>query len=145
MIRGDSSDYELLEKWSKDFDCQGHYTCEIGVREGLGSKIIMDNCRNSYLHVGVDPYANLKYQHYDKGPAYTADYTDQMRDSLVADFIEYTNQGKFRLANTTDVAFMADPANQDSTFAFVHFDGKRCHDGGDLVCKSCGSSYSICI
>tara|TARA_R100001594_G_scaffold3922_2_gene14388 strand:- start:4182 stop:4739 length:558 start_codon:yes stop_codon:yes gene_type:complete len=123
MIRGDSSDYELLEKWSKDFDCQGHYTCEIGVREGLGSKIIMDNCRNSYLHVGVDPYANLKYQHYDKGPAYTADYTDQMRDSLVADFIEYTNQGKFRLANTTDVAFMADPANQDSTFAFVHFDG----------------------
>ena len=33
-IRGDSSDYELLEKWAKNFDCEGHYTCEIGVREG---------------------------------------------------------------------------------------------------------------
>jgi hypothetical protein len=56
MIRGDSSDYDLLEKWTKDFDCQGYKTCEIGVREGLGSKIIMDNVRNNYIHVGVDPY-----------------------------------------------------------------------------------------
>jgi hypothetical protein len=31
MIRGDSKDYELLEKWTKDFDCQGYKTCEIGV------------------------------------------------------------------------------------------------------------------
>ena len=31
MIRGDSSDYELLEKWTKGFDCQGYKTCEIGV------------------------------------------------------------------------------------------------------------------
>jgi hypothetical protein len=40
MIRGDSKDYELLEKWTKDFDCQGYKTCEIGVREGLGSKLL---------------------------------------------------------------------------------------------------------
>ena len=58
--------YELLEKWAKDFDCQGYKSCEIGVRKGLGSKIIMDNVINNYIHVGVDPYANLKYQHYDR-------------------------------------------------------------------------------
>jgi hypothetical protein len=40
MIRGDSTDYELLEKWSKGFDCQGFKSCEIGVREGLGSKLL---------------------------------------------------------------------------------------------------------
>ena len=28
MIRGDSKDYELLEKWTKGFDCMGHKTCE---------------------------------------------------------------------------------------------------------------------
>ena len=55
MIKGDSAEYDLLEKWSKDFDCQGYKTCEIGVREGLGSKIIMDGVRNNYIHVGVDP------------------------------------------------------------------------------------------
>ena len=51
MIRGDSTDYELLTKWSKGFDCQGFKSCEIGVREGLGSKIIIDNVLNNYIHV----------------------------------------------------------------------------------------------
>ena len=43
MIKGDSSDYNLLEQWTKDFDCDGFASVEIGVREGMGSKIIMDN------------------------------------------------------------------------------------------------------
>ena len=86
MIRGDSKEYELLEKWTKDFDCDGYKTVEIGVREGLGSKIMMDNCKNSFMHIGIVPYNNLKYQHYDNGPAYTADYTNEMRDQLLKDF-----------------------------------------------------------
>ena len=60
MIKGDSEEYDLLEKWAK-FDCQGHYSCEIGVRQGLGSKIIMDNVTNNYMHVGIDPYGCLLY------------------------------------------------------------------------------------
>ena len=63
MIRGDSGDYDLLEKWSKNFDCNGHHTCELGVREGQGSKIIIDNVLNNYFHIGVDPYGDLKYKH----------------------------------------------------------------------------------
>ena len=41
MIKGDSrsDEYDLLEKWSKDFDCAGYYSCEIGVREGLVLKL----------------------------------------------------------------------------------------------------------
>jgi hypothetical protein len=123
MIRGDSKDYDLLEKWSKNFDCQGYKTCEIGVREGLGSKIIMDGVLNNYIHVGVDPYANLKYQHYDNGPAYTADYTDEMRDTLLYDLMPYRKQGKFTLCNMTDEDFMNVSKHKDSKFAFVHFDG----------------------
>ena len=123
MIRGDSSDYQLLEKWTKGFDCQGYKTCEIGVREGLGSKIIMDNVVNSYIHVGVDPYGNLKYQHYDDTGAYTCDYTDDMRDTMLNDFKPYLNQGKFTLCNMTDTKFMNDTEHRHSTFAFVHFDG----------------------
>ena len=123
MIRGDSKDYELLEKWTKDFDCQGYKTCEIGVREGLGSKIIMDNVRNNYIHVGVDPYGNLKYQHYDNTGEYTCDYTDDMRDTMLNDFKSYRNQGRFTLCNMTDTQFMNDSEHRHSTFAFVHFDG----------------------
>ena len=123
MIRGDSKDYELLEKWTKGFDCMGHKTCEIGVREGLGSKIIMDNVVNNYLHVGVDPYGNLNYQHYDDTGSYTCDYTDDMRDTMLNDFKSYRNQGKFTLCNMTDTQFMNDSEHRHSTFAFVHFDG----------------------
>ena len=123
MIRGDSTDYELLTKWSKEFDCQGFKSCEIGVREGLGSKIIIDNVINNYIHVGVDPYGNLKYQHYDESPEYTCDYTDQMRDTMLNDFYTYRNEGKFTLANMTDVDFMTISEHANSKFALVHFDG----------------------
>ncbi len=132
MIKGDSSDYDLLEKWTKDFDCQGYKTCEIGVREGLGSKIIMDNVINNYIHVGVDPYGDRVYQHcddqadrtwigYEKGVAPT--YPDSMRDTLLYDMMPYRKQGKFTLCNMTDTEFMNESKHKDSKFAFVHFDG----------------------
>ena len=132
MIRGDSAEYELLEKWSKGFDCNGYYSCEIGVREGLGSKIIMDNVINNYLHIGIDPYGDLVYQHLDnqkdcqwegleKGVAPT--YSDKLRDQLLEDFKPYIEKGKFTLSNVTDTLFMTYPPNQDKKFAFVHFDG----------------------
>jgi len=132
MIRGDSTDYDLLEKWTKGFDCQGYKTCEIGVREGLGSKIIMDNVVNNYIHVGVDPYGDLEYQHcddqadriwqgFERGVAPT--YPDSMRDTMLHDFKPYRNQGKFTLCNMTDTKFMNDTEHRNSIFAFVHFDG----------------------
>ena len=133
MIRGDGYEYELLKKWAEGFDCQGYKSCEIGVREGLGSKIIMDNVINNYIHVGVDPYGNLAYQHYDRSYTrywqehrrgdITANYTDEMRDTMLKDFLPYRNEGKFTLANMTDTKFMMDPKHSESTYAFVHFDG----------------------
>ena len=132
MIRGDSTDYDLLEKWTKDFDCQGYKTCEIGVREGLGSKIIMDNVVNNYIHVGVDPYGDLVYQHCDDQPDRTwhgfekgvaPTYPNSMRDQMLYDFKPYRNEGNFVLCNMTDTQFMNDSEHKNSTFAFVHFDG----------------------
>jgi hypothetical protein len=89
----------------KNFDCQGYKTCEIGVREGLGSKIIMDNVVNNYFHVGVDPYGNLKYQHYDDTGKYQCDYTDDMRDQMLKDFESYIKTGKFSPCIMTDTRF----------------------------------------
>jgi len=133
-VRVDNGVYDpaILEKWSKGFDCNGYYSCEIGVREGLGSKIIMDNVVNNYLHIGIDPYGDLVYQHLDnqkdcqwegleKGVAPT--YSDNLRDQLLEDFKLYIEKGKFTLSNITDTLFMTYPPNQDKKFAFVHFDG----------------------
>jgi hypothetical protein len=122
----------LLEKWAKDFDCQGYKSCEIGVREGLGSKIIMDNIKNNYIHVGVDPYGDLVYEHLDNQEDFQWDgleqgvaptYPDSMRDTLLYDMMPYRKQGKFTLCNMTDTDFMNESKHKDSKFAFVFFDG----------------------
>ena len=47
MIKGDSVEYDKLTEWVKTLpfysESPSHIiTCEIGVREGLGSQIIMD-------------------------------------------------------------------------------------------------------
>ena len=98
MIKRDSSEYELLkyaaESCFKLNNPNYILSCENGVREGLGSKIIMDEITARmpgvlYKHIGIDPYGNLNYQHYDDSPAYTADYTDAMMKQMEKDFIRY--------------------------------------------------------
>tara|TARA_R100000005_G_C4792866_1_gene88709 strand:+ start:49 stop:465 length:417 start_codon:yes stop_codon:yes gene_type:complete len=130
MIRGDSGDYNLLDKWSKDFDCEGHYSCEIGVREGQGSKIIMDNVINNYFHIGVDPYGDLKYKHFDNDEKFYWDgspdgrpptYPNSMRDQMIKDFEEYTRRGKYHFVNKTDIDFMNDDNYKRMIFSFVFF------------------------
>jgi hypothetical protein len=141
MIRGDSGEYNLLEKWSKDFDCQGHYSCEIGVREGQGSKIILDNLINNYFHIGVDPYGDIQYKHFDgdenfhwtdfdgnilynpDGSFKKPTYPDSMRDQMIKDFADYTRRGKYHFVNKTDIDFMDDDSYKKMIFSFVFFDG----------------------
>ena len=123
MIRGDSKDYNLLDNWVRSLKV-GTVTlsCEIGVREGLGSKIIMDGIRDRtsiYSHFGIDPYNNLKYQHYDNSLSYTADYTDDMRLQLEKDLSVYP---EFKLFHMTDIQFM-EKHFEYFNYEFVHFDG----------------------
>ena len=124
-IKGDSSEYDLLQKWCEETTLTDLVmTCEIGVREGLGSKIIMDTFIDrvpvgNYKHIGIDPYGNLKYQHYDTSPAYTADYTENMRCQLQKDLSIYT---EFDLFHMTDVEFM-NRFWDTGPYNLVHFDG----------------------
>ena len=73
MIRGDSTEYELLKKWCETLPFLRNNISndiEIGVREGLGSQVIMMGIKSRignipYEHIGIDPYGDLKYQHFD--------------------------------------------------------------------------------
>jgi hypothetical protein len=139
MIRGDSSEYELLKKWCETTPVysprERFYSCEIGVREGLGSKIIMDSFKERiqgtpYMHFGVDPYGNLEYQHYDNTGAYTCDYTDDMYEQMMKDFESYP---MFYFTKMTDTEFMNQYTNIDY-FNFVHFDGP--HMTKDVITES---------
>jgi hypothetical protein len=81
VIKGDSSEYHLITKHIGKLELdQVTLTCEIGLREGLGSKIIMDAILDSkpilYKHIAVDPYNNLSYEHYDNEGSVVAGYTE---------------------------------------------------------------------
>jgi len=137
-IRGDSSEYELLkyaaESCFKLNNPNYILSCEIGVREGLGSKIMMDTLATKnqkvHYHIGIDPYGNLSYAHYDDNKAYRADYTNTMRDRLKKNFLAYPH---FHLMNMTDIEFMHRYRNglpvydrgpaRCSEYSCVHFDG----------------------
>ena len=105
MIKGDSSEYHLITKHIGKLKVdRATLTCEIGLREGLGSKIIMDAVRehkpNLYKHVAIDPYNNLRYKHYDKSESYTADYTEEMKQKTVSYL--YQNYPEFDFYHMTD-------------------------------------------
>jgi len=128
-IRGDSTEYEFLKKWCETlpfFEKPKSVTsCEIGVREGLGSKLIMMGIRERigrapYEHIGIDPYNNLHYQHYDDKKPETADYTEEMRAQMLKDLAD---EKSFNFYHCTDIQFMKLFNSVDKTFDLVHFDG----------------------
>jgi len=152
-IRGDSGEYDLLKKAAQScfkLDSSSYIlTCEIGVREGLGSKIMMDEMstknHGTHYHIGIDPYGSLKYPHFDDRnlpdnresrivaiePGGTgAKYSNTMRDQLKEDFLPYPN---FHLMNMTDTEFMDKYRNGFTVYeskpelleqyTCVHFDG----------------------
>mgnify|MGYP003132236807 CR=1 FL=1 len=131
-IRGDSQEYDLLKKWTETLPFYEEpkfvTTVEIGVREGLGSKVIMlaikerlGGAKIPYKHIGIDPYANLKYQHYDTSPEYTADYTDEMKQQMVKDFEDHP---EFIFYHMKDTEFMNEFVETGfKVYDLVHFDG----------------------
>ena len=130
MIKGDSTEYDLLESGCKLVPWPEILTAEIGVRQGQGSKIILDSFKEkNHWHIGIDPYGNLNYQHYDTTGSYTCDYTNSMKLQLLQD-LSYEN---FTLYSIGDDEFMKRfqdgvPIYKNkkeiiNTYDLVHFDG----------------------
>jgi len=147
MIRGDSTEYNLLQKWcetSPHANQEASMSCEIGVREGMSSKIILDYFKPQ-VHIGIDPYGSRIYQHYDPGMKLAHKqpdgswkpvrdnsedlplYTDEMYHQMMKDFAEYTN---FQMYKITDIDFMK-RFNYMDGYSFVHFDGP--HTTKDVI------------
>ena len=136
MIAGDSTEYELIsEEISKLNLDPVVLTCEIGLRRGLGSKTIMDAIisrgTEHYRHIAIDPYGNLKYQHYDDKPPYTADYTDSMKIETLYDLVKYKEFAFFEFPDTYFFETMSKgyPISIDGNtylkdkYTVVHLDG----------------------
>ena len=105
IIKGDSTEYELITKHICKLKLEPVVlTCEIGLREGLGSKIIMDAIRQlkpkCHKHIAVDPYNNYSYEHYDNEGSVVAGYTEEMKQKTVSYL--YQNYPEFDFYHMTD-------------------------------------------
>ena len=130
MIQGDSTEYEILKEACKTLNSDDLFTAEIGVRQGQGSKIILDELIfKKHWHIGIDPYGNLDYQHYDDSDSYTADYTNKMKQELIKD-LDYPNFTLYQLGDdefmqrfNDGVPIYRDKKEIRTKYDLVHFDG----------------------
>ena len=139
MIEGDSKDYNLLtkaaERVSQLESKRPLLTAEIGIRRGLGTKIILEYTRPKHsglhFHIGIDPYGNLNYPHYDNSEASVADYDSKMKAEHIKDFADKDN---YQFLNMTDMKFFEKyftgvlfynkgAEYHLNTYHLVHFDG----------------------
>jgi len=109
MIEGDSIEYELLEKLCSLIMSDSPFTCEIGVRLGKGSKTILESLKHKdHYHIGIDPYGDLDYQHFDNDSEWehnsgkSPTYPNSMRTTVLQN-LHFDN---FTLYQMSDDDFM---------------------------------------
>ena len=87
----DSREYDILVDAAKLIKNIDGFTCEIGVREGGGSKIIMDTIKESgknKIHIAIDPFGNIDYEHWENRKD-KIDYTNKMKNNMLKNLYEY--------------------------------------------------------
>ena len=105
MIKGDSIEYDILELACDSLKSKKLFTCEIGVREGEGSKIILEKFKDrDHWHIGIDPYGNILYKHFDQqdkmlwnGKPNPPRYSNSMKGKLIKDLSEYDNFSLYQM------------------------------------------------
>tara|TARA_R110000851_G_scaffold189020_2_gene339105 strand:+ start:142 stop:747 length:606 start_codon:yes stop_codon:yes gene_type:complete len=144
MIEGDSLEYEVFEETISNLSNPIGATIEIGVRRGMGSKMIIDSFRKHHPnvklnHLGIDPYGNIEYNPDEAHKNVRLDYTNDMKRDALLDFTkEYP---EFNLVCLEDTEFFDRYADgypiydqykiMLSKYDVVHFDGP--HDVASIL------------
>ena len=135
----DSLEYETLYEAAQSIKNVKGMTCELGVRRGGGTKVIIDGLLNNgdlhRQHVCVDPYGNIDYPRGDEGEIIHQDYHNQMRNDCLKNIWAYVqnlpvNLHFFVLEDTEFFKRYGDgiPVYNNfksimNEYALVHFDG----------------------
>jgi hypothetical protein len=104
-IHGDGIEYDILFEACVLTANVGGISCEIGVREGFGSlMLIMTN--NDRKVIGIDPYGDIIYP-YDESNKRRLDYTNLMKYKTLKGLynVVYEYNKDYQLYNMTDTQF----------------------------------------
>lgn len=144
QLPGDSKDYEMIrEAIGVIPSTLCGMTCEIGLRQGGGTKHIINALASRdfpyKVHVAVDPYGNIDYAR-KAGIVKKMNYTNQMRDESIGHIYNYAMKHKVNMVfiNLEDIEFFQRYSdgvpvyNEDkhvlNEYMFVHFDGPHDKD-----------------
>lgn len=134
-LPGDSANYEVLREAAMHSRDVPGLACEIGLRRGGGSKVIIDAIAGSgKTLIAIDPYGNIEYRPNDF-QTMRLDYTNAMRDEALVNMYNYCRYKNinFYFYNMEDTEFFnrfADgvPIYNEykeivNEYSLVHFDG----------------------
>lgn len=117
----DSREYHiLLNAVERVKDVDG-LTCEIGVREGGGTKLIIETMLKmgqKRTHVAIDPFGNIEYEHFETRKE-RLDYTNSMKNRMLANL--------YALCNNTGMECLFFPL-EDTEFFKRYCDGIPIYD-----------------
>lgn len=127
----DSVEYDILERAVRSTAGVPGFSCEIGVREGGASQLIMDQFKDR-IHIGIDPYGDIPYRANETG-FYKMDYTSDMQTRMLTN-LHRSNPGQFIFFPFEDREFFdrfsdGVPVYRNGTktlvnqYALVFFDG----------------------
>lgn len=142
-LPGDSLEYEILFEAARAIKDVPGMTCELGVRRGGGSKVIVNGLLSNEdynrYHICVDPYGNIEYAATDSRVMH-CDYTNQMRnDCLKNIYAMYQHapinilffvmeDSEFFKRYSDGVPVYNEHKQLLDKYALVHFDGPHATD-----------------
>ena len=139
-FQGDSRDYHILAKAARAIRNTPGLVCEIGLREGGGLKIILDELiasQKPWNVISIDPYGSIPFQGSDVEELDESDYTNAMKCAtlekmyrFVADypkinwmFFPLTAEAFFGRFNDGVPVYRDATESLQHTYSLIHFDG----------------------
>lgn len=95
----DSREYHILTNAVKLITNVKGFTCEIGVREGGGTKMILDTLKSTNqnkIHIAIDPFGNIDYEHWENKKE-KLDYTNDMKNRMLKNLYSYCSDNRMEV------------------------------------------------
>lgn len=146
MLGDNGHDYKILINAVPRIKGIEGMTCELGLREGGGSKYIIDGLLDNHdydrTHIAIDPYGNIEYR-LNERQTVRSGYNNDMKDRALKEMHEYIHDKRinfvfFCLEDTEFFNRFSDGVpiyNNDyktmcNKYALVYFDA--CHTVADV-------------
>lgn len=112
MLRDNGSDYDVVQNATKEIKGVPGLTCEIGLREGGGSKYIIDALVNNEdfgrTHIAIDPYGSIPYIQSETQIRQDGPYPNDMMKVTLWSLYEYIHK--------KDIDFLFFPLEDEEFF-----------------------------